>query len=129
LFRATQSSTYANKYKASWPLDGLGFSHTNKGVNQWWKAEFESGDRIVTSVRILNRKSCTKCGKRLSGTKVMIGDKECGMLPSNTEKGKWYTINCRGGISGNSVKLITTRNDYLHIEGIEVQALPVKADE
>jgi hypothetical protein len=55
---------------------------------------------------------------------VFIGNSFCGILPNHTKQGKWYTIHCKKNNNGDSVKLITTTNEYLHIQGIKVNALP-----
>lgn len=75
---ASQSTNYSNSnYLASYALQNNNkFTHTKKGVNQWWKASFVGGEQWVWKVRIQNRVDC--CGGRLKGTKVMIGGQQCG---------------------------------------------------
>jgi hypothetical protein len=51
---------------------------------------------------------------------VMIGDQQCGAIGSKTSEGKWYTVECLKPITGDFVKVKTTRDDYLHMSGIEV---------
>jgi hypothetical protein len=79
------SSIYNNAYKGINAINGSGrFTHTLKGVNQWWKAGFGKDYNIVM-VKIRNRIDC--CGQRLAGTKVMIGTQLCANLPSKTPNG------------------------------------------
>ena len=73
---------------------------------------------MVDKVRILNRFNC--CGDRLGGTSVFIGEKLCGKVPDVTEQNKWYDIKCEKPIEGEHVELITNKNTYLNISGIEV---------
>ena len=86
----------------------------------WWSVNFGGGEHWITDVRIRNRRDC--CGNRLASTKVMVGNKQCGSLPSRTQNGKWYTVKCSSPIRGGFVKLILTRNEYLSISGIEIFA-------
>jgi len=81
------------------------FSHTEKGVGQFWKATFANGANTITQVRIKNRADC--CGERLSKTNIFIGDKLCGRIPNikKNRNGKWYTLVCKNPIMGDSVKL------------------------
>ena len=71
---STQASPYGkNSFPASNAFNNKGgkkFTHTNKGVGMFWKANFGENE-IIDRVRILNRKDC--CGGRLSGTIVLIG--------------------------------------------------------
>jgi poly(beta-D-mannuronate) lyase len=60
------------------------FSHTNKGVGQWWEVQFNHR-YWVGKVRILNRKNC--CGQRLARTKVFVNNQYCGQLPGRTGNG------------------------------------------
>jgi hypothetical protein len=88
-----QSSPYANnRFPCTNAFsNGRTFTHTNAGVGQWWKAKFDR-KYWVSTVKILNRRDC--CGARLAGTKVFIGDNECGQVESGTSNGKWYTVTC-----------------------------------
>jgi len=78
---------------------------------------------MVTQVRIKNRGDC--CGERLSKTNIFIGDKLCGRIPNipKNRNGRWYTLVCRNPIKGDSVKIETTRDDYLHFSQIEVYGM------
>jgi hypothetical protein len=74
-----QSTNYGNNsYPATnaWS-NGSKFTHTNKGVGQWWEVKFNQG-YFIDRVRILNRRDC--CGGRLAGTKVFVGRQECGQV-------------------------------------------------
>jgi hypothetical protein len=54
------SSVYNNAYRGINAINGGGkFTHTQKGVNQWWKANF-GGEYSVVMVKIRNRIDC--CG-------------------------------------------------------------------
>jgi hypothetical protein len=108
LIGSTQASPYArNKYPSTYAFDKSGnkFTHTNKGVGMWWRANFGENE-IVAYVRILNRKSC--CGNRLSGTIVSIGGQECGKVQNGAKNGKWYTVTCQKPIVGKNIELKTT---------------------
>lgn len=64
-----QSSEYGG-YPASNGLSGGSkFSHTKRGVGQWWEAEFDQ-QYYIDRVRIRNRVGC--CGGRLGRTKVTV---------------------------------------------------------
>jgi len=110
------STTYSAAYSADKVLTG-GLSITGRGVGQWWNADF-GGAFSVGKVRIQNRKDC--CGARLGGTRVLIGDKECGRVPNGPKNGQWITVQCAQPITGTSVRLITTQNTWLQINAIEV---------
>jgi hypothetical protein len=74
LVNAEQGSNYRNdKYLASNAIDGSGkFTHTKKGVGQWWSVNFAGGEHYITNVRVRNRRDC--CGARLSNVKIMVGN-------------------------------------------------------
>lgn len=121
----TMSSAYANnRYPALNALTDSGlFFHTERGVGEFWKGLFDGGVHTITQVRVKNRADC--CGERLSGTNVFIGSQLCGRIPDipTGRNGKWYTLECKNPIIGNSIKLVTTRDDYLHFSQIEVYGL------
>jgi hypothetical protein len=56
----------------------------------------------------------------LALTRVLVDGKECGKLPARTQQGKWYEVEC--SLKGSSVRLVTTRNEYLSISGFEAYA-------
>ena len=62
----------------------------------WWKAEF-GGEYQISMVKIRNRRDC--CGNRLKGTKVFIGNTQCGTINGGGQ-GQWYQVRCnvRGDI-------------------------------
>jgi len=119
------SSSYDNnRFPARNALnDNDSFMHTDKGVGQFWRGLFSDGAYTVTQVRIKNRADC--CSERLSKVNVFIGNELCGRLPDipKGKDGKWYTLECKNPIIGTSIKLVTTRDDYLHFTQIEVYAL------
>jgi len=39
-------------------------------------------------------------------------------MPSKTENGKWYDVNC--DLEGQEIKIVTTQNTYLSITGVQV---------
>jgi hypothetical protein len=78
----------------------------------------------IWKVRVLNRRDC--CGGRLSGTKVMIDNQECGQIQNGTKNGQWYEVKCSKPLRGTTLKLITTRNDYLSISGIQAYTAMVR---
>lgn len=86
------------------------------------KAAFHGQTYMVHRIRIRNRKDC--CGQRLASSSVRVvfqgKEIECGKLPARTENGKWYEVSCKGNMVGDSVKVVTTRNEYLSMTGIEV---------
>jgi hypothetical protein len=103
--------------------DNNSFFHTGKGVGEFWKGLFVGGTHTITQVRVKNRGDC--CGERLSGVNVLIGSQLCGRIPDIPagRNGKWYTLECKNPIIGNSIKLVTTREEYLHFSQIEVYGL------
>jgi len=121
----TMSSAYDNnRFPARNALnDDNTFFHTDQGVGQFWKGLFEGGVQTVTQVRIKNRGNC--CGERLSGAKVFVGNNLCGKIPEipSGRNGKWYTLECFSAMIGNSIKVVTTQNQYLHFSQIEVYGL------
>jgi len=54
----------------------------------------------------------------------MIGNQVCGTIGANTITGEWYYVKCEKPISGDFVKVVTTRNDYLQIAGVKVFGVP-----
>lgn len=94
LTKCSQASPYGNN---SYPCtnafntSGTKFTHTNRGVGMWWKAQFGQA-YWIDRVRIRNRKDC--CGSRLAGTEVFIGDEKCGKVEAGTKNGGWYTVKC-----------------------------------
>jgi hypothetical protein len=115
---ASQSSPYGNNaYPATNAFDRSGrkFTHTNKGVGMWWKADF-GGDYQISLVKIRNRKDC--CGNRLAGSKIFIGNTQCGTIENGTKKNQWYQVKCNA--RGGFVKIVTVQNTYLSISGIKV---------
>lgn len=121
----TMSSAYDNNRFP--PRNALSedntFMHTDRGVGQFWKGLFSGGVHTIFQVRVKNRNDC--CGERLSKTNIFIGDQLCGRIPNipRGRNGKWYTLECKHPIMGSSVKLETTRDDYLHFTQIEVYGL------
>jgi len=114
------STTYSGTYAADKVLSG-GLSISGRGVGQWWESVFNGGSYSVSFVRIRNRIDC--CGARLGGTRVMIGDQECGRVPNGPKNGQWYAVQCKEPIRGNRIRLITTQNTWLQINGIEVYGI------
>jgi len=121
----TMSSAYDNNRfpPRNALMDDNTFMHTDKGVGQFWKGLFANGAHVITQVRIKNRGDC--CSERLSKTNVFIGTTLWGRMPNipSGRPGKWYTLECKSPVIGNSVKLVTTRDDYLHFSQIEVYGL------
>jgi hypothetical protein len=119
--RVSQSSPFGrNRFPARNAFKGgRAFTHTNRGVGMWWQAFFR-GQSWVYQVKIKNRADC--CGGRLARTKVMIGSQVCGHVQNGTRNGAWYTVKCKRPVRGDRVRLITTRNTYLSISGIQVWA-------
>jgi hypothetical protein len=122
----TMSSAYGNnRFPARNALseENGTFMHTEKGVGQYWKGLFAGGTHTITQVRVKNRADC--CGERLSKTNIFIGSQLCGRIPDIAagRNGRWYTLECKNPIIGNSIKLVTTRDDFLHFSQIEVYGL------
>jgi hypothetical protein len=63
----------------------------------------------VTEVKILNRKDC--CGDRLASSRIEVDGKLCGTLPSKTENGKWYSVQCN--IEGREIKVSNVKSAAL----------------
>merc|ERR1712166_1312667 len=113
----SQASPYQkNKYPSSNALINK-FTHTNKGVGMWWKVRFPINHNF-SKIRIRNRADC--CGERLGSTKVFVSGQLCGTLPSKTVRGQWYEVTCN--LTGNEIKLVTTQNTFLSIQGFEAYA-------
>jgi hypothetical protein len=109
---ARQSTNYGNNsYPASNAFKNK-FTHTNKGVGQWWEVQFTQ-EYYIDKVKILNRRDC--CGNRLSGTKVYVDNQMCGTVPGGARNGQWYTVKCSEPIFGKKVRLVTVQNTYLSI--------------
>jgi hypothetical protein len=73
---ARQSTTFGRFDASQAWSNGPRFTHTKKGVGQWWSAEF-NGQGIVDRVRVLNRRGSKSgarycCPNRLGRTKVMV---------------------------------------------------------
>jgi len=121
----TMSSSYDNnRFPARNALnDDNTFMHTDKGVGQFWKGIFDGGAHTITQVRIKNRSDC--CSERLSGAQIEIGSQICGRIPNipTGRGGKWYTLECKNPVIVGSIKIVTTRDDYLHFSQIEVYGL------
>ena len=87
-------------FNPNWGKGDFSCIHTlNDKEGPWWSAKFGM-EATVTKVQILNREDC--CGKRLTGTKVSIGDSLCGTI-SDAPKGEWLTLNCHA--RGNEIKI------------------------
>ncbi len=73
---ASQSSIFESNpgYGAKAAIDGnhLSINHTNGGFGNWWQANISGGSRLVTGVRIFNRRDC--CKERLSPFNVVLYD-------------------------------------------------------
>ena len=66
------------------------------------------GDQYtITKVRVHNRNDAIT-GSRLSLTKVMIDDQQCGQIQGSTQSDQWYEVTCTVPLTGSSVKLVTT---------------------
>jgi hypothetical protein len=81
-----QSTNYGNnRFPASNGFsNGARFSHTNRGVGQWWEVQFNQ-QYYVDRVKILNRRDC--CGGRLARTKVFVDNQVCGEVQNGTRNG------------------------------------------
>lgn len=121
----TMSSSFKNNmFPARNVLnDDNTFFHTERGVGQFWKGLFDNGAHTITQVRIKNRNDC--CSERLSRVNIFIGNQLCGRIPDipTGRAGKWYTLECKHPLIGNSVKIVTTTDNYLHFSQIEVYGL------
>ena len=121
----TMSSAYDNNRFP--PRNALSdddlFIHTDKGVGQFWKGLFANGAHTITQVRIKNRGDC--CSERLSKANIFIGNQLCGRIPNIPagRTGKWYTLECKNPIIGSSIKIVTTRDDYLNFSQLEVYGM------
>merc|ERR1711957_343078 len=113
----SQSSPYSkNRFPATNAFHNK-FTHTNKGKGMWWKVKFPVKYNF-SKIRIKNRANC--CPDRLDLTKVYVSGKLCGTIPKGTKKNTWYEVTCN--LTGNEIKLVTTQNTYLSIQGFEAYA-------
>lgn len=69
----------------------------------------------ISRIRFLNRKDC--CGERLTRAKVLIDGQTCGVMPATTRTNVWYDVRCN--LTGSTVRLITTTNNFLQISGAQ----------
>jgi hypothetical protein len=102
---AKQSTNYSNSnFLPDFAFKGpTRFTHTKKGVGQWWEVGFNQ-PYLVDRVRVKNRHNC--CGNRLNRTKVFVGTEECGSVNGGSN-GAWYTVKCSKPIFGNKIRLVT----------------------
>merc|ERR1711957_300935 len=113
----SQSSPYSkNRFPATNAFHNK-FTHTNKGKGMWWKVKFPVKYNF-SKIRIKNRANC--CPDRLDLTKVYVSGKLCGTIPKGTKKNTWYEVTCN--LTGNEIKLVTTQNTYLSIQGFKAYA-------
>jgi hypothetical protein len=49
----------------------------------------------------------------------MVDNQVCGRVQNGTKNGQWYTVRCSKPLKGSTLKLVTTRNEYLSISGIQ----------
>merc|ERR1711957_1161623 len=113
----SQASPYSNnRFPATNAFDNK-FTHTNKGKGMWWKVKFPVKYNF-SKIRIKNRANC--CPGRLDLTKVYVSGKLCGTIPKGTKKNTWYEVTCN--LTGNEIKLVTTQNTYLSIQGFKAYA-------
>jgi hypothetical protein len=49
----------------------------------------------------------------------MIDDKFCGSVPEDTKMGQWYNVKCKEPVYGKKVRLVSTKNKPVSIQGIE----------
>ena len=109
--------------------------YTNKGVGEWWAADFTIEQRAVGRVRILNRGSCqepatafshivetSNCYDRLASARVELDGQYCGSLPAATPStsDNWWEVRCSKPLVGSSIKVVTKTDTYLHFADIEV---------
>jgi len=113
----SQSSPYSNNRFPATNAFHNKFTHTNKGKGMWWKVKFPVKYNF-SKIRIKNRANC--CPERLDLTKVYVSGKLCGTIPKGTKKNTWYEVTCN--LTGNEIKLVTTQNTYLSIQGFEAYA-------
>merc|ERR1711957_1148572 len=113
----SQASPYSNNRFPATNAFHNKFTHTNKGVGMWWKVKFPVNYNF-SKIRIKNRANC--CPERLDLTKVYVSGKLCGTIPKGTKKNTWYEVTCN--LTGNEIKLVTTQNTYLSIQGFEAYA-------
>lgn len=61
----------------------------------------------------------------MSKSAIYIGDKLCGKIPEipSGRNGKWYTLECKSALIGDSIRVETTRDDFLHFTQIEVYGM------
>jgi len=50
---------------------------------------------------------------------VFVGEQLCGSVPGGARNGQWYTVKCSTSLYGKKVRLVTTQNTYLSINGFE----------
>jgi hypothetical protein len=71
----------------------------------------------IGMVKIVNRRDC--CGNRLAGVNVFIDKQLCGQVPNGVKNGQTVEVKCSKSLYGSRVRLVTTRNEYLSISGMD----------
>jgi hypothetical protein len=67
---------------------------------------------LIERVRVKNRHDC--CGERLNGTKITVDGQDCGTITAGKgSNGKMFDVKCSKPIFGKTIRLTTTRRDYL----------------
>jgi hypothetical protein len=56
---------------------------------------------------------------QLAATNVFVGGQFCGRVEDVTRNGEWHTVKCSRALYGKNIRLVTTKNNYLQISGIE----------
>jgi hypothetical protein len=104
---ARQSNPYGNnQFPATnaW-AGGNKFTHTNRGVGQWWEVKMTQS-YWIDRVRIRNRHNC--CPERLGGTKVFVDGKEGGQVTGRMSRGQWTEVKFSKPLYGRTIRLVTT---------------------
>ena len=111
-----------NKFKDEYALDGNPSTYvmTQKAEEEYWTAEFQSGQHSVTRVRILNT---LVEPENLAGSPIDIDGDRCGAVESPTLAGQWYEVICGTPLPiGESIFVYTDTETSLHFSMIEVFA-------
>ncbi|KAJ1194897.1 hypothetical protein NDU88_004182 [Pleurodeles waltl] len=136
---ASQSTQYGYLGLPSYPLSGkrtgsyhdMSCSATNGDLNPWWKVDLGKS-QAIGSVVVVNRADC--CPERIRGAEVRVGDNEnnnnpvCGTI-TDLSAGSVSTLCCKGMVGRYVSVVITGRQEYLTLCGVEVYGVVAQKQE
>ena len=110
----------------------------------WWQADFKDRDFYqVHEVWLLSRNTegmrppsnsdpeyavedeaslgANNAEAELAEAMILVGNKQCGRVPSDPPQGRWFKVTCYGdGVTGNIINIVKTTKSSLAICGIKV---------